>query len=181
MQTIHDERVDLRTWVGVLGTMLGAFMATLDIQVTNASLRDITGGIAATQDEGSWASTSYLIGEIIAIPLTAWLARVFSVRWYLLVNVALFLLFSCLCGLARSLGEMILFRACQGFTGGVMIPMALTVALSTLPKSKQPLGLAMFGITATLGPAIGIYYCAALRFSDISVATEGRWRRFCRF
>ena len=80
MQTIHDERVDLRTWVGVLGTMLGAFMATLDIQVTNASLRDITGGIAATQDEGSWVSTSYLIGEIITIPLTAWLARVFSVR-----------------------------------------------------------------------------------------------------
>jgi len=155
MQTIHDERVDLLTWVGVLGTMLGAFMATLDIQVTNASLRDITGGIAATQDEGSWVSTSYLIGEIITIPLTAWLGRVFSVRWYLLVNVALFLLFSCLCGLARSLGEMILFRACQGFTGGVMIPMALTVALSTLPKSKQPLGLAMFGITATLGPAIG--------------------------
>jgi MFS transporter, DHA2 family, multidrug resistance protein len=155
MQTIHDERVDLLTWVGVLGTMLGAFMATLDIQVTNASLRDITGGIAATQDEGSWVSTSYLIGEIITIPLTVWLARVFSVRWYLLVNVALFLLFSCLCGLARSLGEMILFRACQGFTGGVMIPMALTVALSTLPKSKQPLGLAMFGITATLGPAIG--------------------------
>jgi MFS transporter, DHA2 family, multidrug resistance protein len=81
MQTIHDERVDLRTWVGVLGTMLGAFMATLDIQVTNASLQDITGGIAATQDEGSWVSTSYLIGEIITIPLTAWLARVFSVRW----------------------------------------------------------------------------------------------------
>src|ERR1700724_3800353 len=155
MQTIHDERVDLRTWVGVLGTMLGAFMAVLYIQVTNASLRDITGGIAATQDEGSWVSTSYLIGEIITIPLTAWLARVFSVRWYLLVNVALFLLFSCLCGLARSLGEMILFRSFQGFTGGVMIPMALTVALSTLPKSKQPLGLAMFGVTATLGPALG--------------------------
>ena len=155
MQTIHDERVDLRTWVGVLGTMLGAFMATLDIQVTNASLRDITGGIAATQDEGSWVSTSYLIGEIITIPLTAWLARVFSVRWYLLVNVALFLLFSCLCGEARSLGAMIFLRACQGFTGGVMIPMALTVALSTLPKSRQPVGLALFGITATLGPAIG--------------------------
>src|SRR6201987_2004531 len=155
MTDMEEKPVDFRTWVGVMGTMLGAFMAVLDIQITNSSLQDITGGIAATQDEGSWVSTSYLIGEIITIPLTAWLARVFSVRWYLLVNVALFLLFSCLCGLARSLGEMILFRACQGFTGGVMIPMALTVALSTLPKSKQPLGLAMFGITATLGPAIG--------------------------
>ena len=155
MNKSDDERVDLRTWIGVLGTMLGAFMATLDIQVTNASLRDITGGIAATQDEGSWVSTSYLIGEIITIPLTAWLARVFSVRRYLFVNVILFLIFSCLCGEARSLGAMILFRAFQGFTGGVMIPMALTVTLSTLPKSKQPVGLAMFGITATLGPAIG--------------------------
>jgi MFS family permease len=96
---------------GVLGTMLGAFMAVLDIQITNASLRDITGGIAATQDEGSWVSTSYLIGEIITIPLTAWLVRVFSARWYLFANVTLFLLFSCLCGLARSLGAIIVFRA----------------------------------------------------------------------
>jgi DHA2 family multidrug resistance protein len=155
MPDVDEQRVDLRTWVGVSGTMLGAFMAVLDIQITNASLRDITGGIAATQDEGSWVSTSYLIGEIITIPLTAWLSRVFSPRWYLFVNVALFLIFSCLCGLARSLGAMIVFRASQGFTGGVMIPMALTTALSTLPKSKQPLGLALFGITATLGPAIG--------------------------
>ena len=155
MINTDEKPVDFRTWIGVMGTMLGAFMAVLDIQITNSSLRDITGGIAATQDEGSWISTSYLIGEIITIPLTAWLARVFSVRWYLMVNVALFLVFSCLCGVARNLGEMIVFRACQGFTGGVMIPMALTVALSTLPKSKQPLGLALFGITATFGPAIG--------------------------
>ena len=155
MTTSDEKTVDLRTWIGVLGTMLGAFMAVLDIQITNASLRDITGGIAATQDEGSWISTSYLIGEIITIPLTAWLAKVFSVRWYLLVNVGLFLIFSCLCGLAQSLDQMILFRASQGFTGGVMIPMALTFALSTLPKSKQSLGLVMFGTTATLGPAIG--------------------------
>src|SRR6516164_1617553 len=155
MINTDEKPVDFRTWIGVMGTMLGAFMAVLDIQITNSSLRDITGGISATQDEGSWISTSYLIGEIVTIPLTAWLARVFSARWYLIVNVALFLIFSCLCGLARSLGEMIAFRACQGFTGGVMIPMALTIALSTLPKSRQPLGLALFGITATLGPAIG--------------------------
>src|SRR6267154_5466445 len=94
----------------------------------------------ATEDEGSWIPTSYLIGEIITIPLTAWFSRVFSVRWYLLVNVAFFLIFSCLCGTARTLVEMIIYRAAQGFTGGVMIPMALTVALSTLPKSQQPVG-----------------------------------------
>src|ERR1700682_1910811 len=150
-----DETVSLRTWIAVLGTILGAFMALLDIQITNASLREITGGISSTSVEASWVSTSYLIGEIITIPLTAWLSRVFSVRRYLAVNVALFLIFSCLCGAARSLGEMIVYRALQGFTGGVMIPLALTTGLTTLPKSKHPLGLGLFGVTLTLAPAIG--------------------------
>ena len=73
-----DEKVTLRTWIAVMGSMLGAFMAVLDIQITNASLREITGGISSTSVEASWVSTSYLIGEIITIPLTAWLSRVFG-------------------------------------------------------------------------------------------------------
>ncbi len=150
-----DEKMDTRKWVAVIGTMLGAFMAVLDIQITNSSLRDISGGIAATPDEGSWISTAYLIGEIITIPLTAWLSKVFTVRWYLLVNVVLFLIFSALCGISTSLGEMIIFRAGQGFTGGVMIPMSLTVIISTMPKNLLSVGQAMFGMTATLAPAIG--------------------------
>jgi DHA2 family multidrug resistance protein len=100
MAASSEEQVSLRTWIGVLGTILGAFMAVLDIQITNASLREITGGIASTAVEASWVSTSYLIGEIITIPLTAWLGRVFGVRLYLLVNVSLFLVFSGLCGTA---------------------------------------------------------------------------------
>ncbi|MGI8890445.1 MAG: DHA2 family efflux MFS transporter permease subunit [Chthoniobacterales bacterium] len=150
-----DDKVSFRQWIGVLGTILGAFMAVLDIQITNSSLRDITGGIGATIDEGSWISTSYLIGEIVTIPLTAWLSRIFGVRWYLLGNVLLFLAFSMLCGISQSLTAMIVFRAAQGFTGGVMIPMSFTVLLQNLPKSKQPIGFALFGITATLAPAIG--------------------------
>lgn len=141
--------------MAIFGTVLGAFMAVLDIQITNSSLRDIAGGISATPDEGSWISTAYLIGEIITIPLTAWLAKVFTTRLYLLANIVLFLLFSALCGLSRSLGEIIIFRAGQGFTGGVFIPMALTVTLSTMPTNLKPLGQALFGMTATLAPAIG--------------------------
>ncbi len=151
-----DERqMNFRKWVGVIGTMVGAFMAVLDIQITNSSLRDIAGGISATPDESSWISTAYLVGEIITIPLTAWLSQVFSVRYYLLVNVVLFLGFSALCGISTSLGEMIIFRAGQGFTGGILIPMSLTVVITTMPKRLLPLGQAMFGMTATLAPAIG--------------------------
>jgi DHA2 family multidrug resistance protein len=151
----ENREMDLRSWIAVFGTMLGAFMAVLDIQITNSSLRDIAGGIAATPDEGSWISTAYLVGEIVTIPLTAWFSEVFTVRYYLLANIVLFLIFSALCGISTSLGEMIIFRAGQGFTGGVFIPMALTVIVRRMPKNLLPVGQAMFGMTATLAPAIG--------------------------
>lgn len=157
MAAIPEEQVSLRTWIGVLGTILGGFMAILDIQITNASLREITGGIAATSVEASWVSTSYLIGEIITVPLTAWLSRVFGVRLYLLVNVSLFLVFSGLCGTASELTQMIVYRALQGFTGGVMIPLSFTAINTRLPPSKRPLGLVLFGISSTMAPAVGPY------------------------
>ncbi len=144
-----------KDWIGVLSTLLGAFMAVLDIQITNASLNDITGALGATIDEGSWISTGYLVAEIVVIPLTGWLSQVFSVRRYMLVNAILFLLFSVACAWATNLPMMILFRAGQGFTGGVLIPMAFTVILTTLPPTKQPIGLALFAITATFAPSIG--------------------------
>ncbi len=102
-------------------------MAILDIQITNASLNEIAGSLSATLDEASWISTSYLVAEIIVIPLTGWLSQVFSIRRYLLVNAALFLVFSVLCAFATSLPQMILYRAMQGFTGGVLIPISFTV------------------------------------------------------
>ena len=151
----ENRPMDARSWVAVFGTMLGAFMAVLDIQITNSSLRDISGGIAATPDEGSWISTAYLVGEIVTIPLTAWFSEVFTIRYYLLANIVLFLIFSALCGISTSLGEMIIFRAGQGFTGGVFIPMALTVMVRRMPRNLLPAGQAMFGMTATLAPAIG--------------------------
>jgi DHA2 family multidrug resistance protein len=132
-------------------------MAVLDIQITNSSLADISGGIGATTTQGSWISTAYLIGEIVTIPLTAYLSRVFTLRYYLLVNVVLFLAFSGLCGISTNLGEMICFRVGQGFTGGVFIPTALTVVFTMMPKNLQSVGNTVFGLTATLAPAIGPY------------------------
>jgi DHA2 family multidrug resistance protein len=150
-----SEKVSRRDWIAVMGGMLGAFMAVLDIQITNSSLRDIQGGLAASLDEGTWISTSYLVAEIIVIPLTGWLSGVFGLRRYLIANSALFVVFSVIAGLSASLPMMILARAAQGFTGGVLIPTAFTVALLKLPPSKRNIGLALFGFTATFAPAIG--------------------------
>ncbi|NKK60764.1 DHA2 family efflux MFS transporter permease subunit [Rhizobium leguminosarum bv. viciae] len=145
----------LRMWAAVVGSTLGAFMAVLNIQIVNASLADIQGAIGAGTDDGGWISTSYLIAEIVVIPLSAWLARVFSVRNYLLVNAVLFLIFSVACAFAANLQQMIILRAIQGFSGGVLIPMAFTIIITLLPKAKQPIGLALFALSATFAPAIG--------------------------
>lgn len=149
-----SEHVPARHWVALVGAMLGAFMAVLDIQITNASLNDILGSLGATLDEGSWVSTSYLVAEIIVIPLTGWLSDVFSARRYLLANTALFLLFSVACAWSWNLDSLILFRALQGFTGGVLIPTAFNLVLKLLPAQRGA-GFALFGMTATFAPAIG--------------------------
>lgn len=144
-----------RMWCAVVGSTLGAFMAVLNIQIVNASLADIQGAIGAGKDDGGWISTSYLIAEIVVIPLSAWLAKVFSLRKYLLVNAILFLAFSVACAFATNLSQMIVLRAIQGFSGGVLIPMAFTIIITFLPKQKQPIGLALFALSATFAPAIG--------------------------
>ncbi len=147
--------VSAKTWLAVIGATLGAFMAVLNIQIVNASLADIQGGIGAGIDDGGWISTSYLIAEIVVIPLSGWLAQVFSIRIYLLTNAFLFLVFSAACALAQNLPQMIALRAVQGFSGGVLIPLAFTLIITLLPKAKQAIGLAMFAISATFAPAIG--------------------------
>ncbi|HEU0146403.1 MAG TPA: DHA2 family efflux MFS transporter permease subunit [Bradyrhizobium sp.] len=135
--------------------MIGSFMAILNIQITNASLLNIEGGIGTGADNGSWISTSYLIGEIVVIPLTDYLSRVFSFRIYMLVSAALFAMFSVACAFTHDLPSMIAMRGLQGFAGGVLIPMAFTLVLTKLPKSQQPTGLAIFALSVTFAPAIG--------------------------
>jgi MFS transporter, DHA2 family, multidrug resistance protein len=152
---VHEDAVSLKTWIAVGGALIGAFMAVLNIQVTNSSLPDIEGGIGTGGVNGAWISTAYLVGEIIVIPMTDFLSRVFSLRPYLIANTALFLVFSVLCGQAHSLPEMIVLRGLQGFFGGVLIPLAFTIIVAMLPPSKRTMGFAGFSITATFAPAIG--------------------------
>ena len=149
------DRASPTVWVAVFAAMIGAFMAILNIQITNASLLNIEGGIGTGVDNGSWISTSYLIGEIIVIPLTDYLSRVFSFRKVILSFATLFAAFSVACAFTHDLPSMIAMRGLQGFFGGVLIPMAFTLVFTKLPKAQQPIGLAMFALAVTFAPAIG--------------------------
>lgn len=149
------QKADLTAWLAVVAGSLGALLATLDISIVNSSLPTIQGEIGATAAEGTWIATAYLVAEIVVIPLSAWLERLLGLRTLLLVAASAFTLFSVMCGLSTNLTMMIIGRAGQGFTGGVLIPTAFTIIATRLPPAQQPIGTALFGVTAIMGPVIG--------------------------
>src|SRR5215468_8925931 len=151
----NPDRASATVWVALFAAMIGAFMAILNIQITNASLLNIEGGIGTGVDNGSWISTSYLIGEIVVIPLTDYLSRVFSFRKIMLAHATLFAIFSVACAFTHDLPSLIAMRGLQGYFGGVLIPIAITLVFTKLPKAQQPIGLAMFSLAVTFAPAIG--------------------------
>jgi len=135
--------------------MIGSLMALVDVSIVNASLPVIQGEIGATPSEGTWVGTAYLIAEIVAIPLVAWMQRLLGMRRLLLVATTFFTCFSVICGFAVDLGTIILGRVGQGLAGGVLIPTSLTIVATRLPPAQQALGLAVAAMAALLGPIAG--------------------------
>ena len=134
---------------------VGMFIALLDIQIVSASLRDIGGGLSAGADETVWVQTSYLIAEIIVIPMSGWLSRVMSTRWLFAASALGFTIASMLCGLAWNIQSMIAFRALQGFLGGSMIPLVFSTAFLFYQGKQRVIAAATIGAIASLAPTLG--------------------------
>jgi len=145
----------LGQWIGFFSMAVGVFMAVLDIQIVASSLQKIQAGLSATKDEIAWVQTSYLIAEVIVIPLSGWLGRVFSTRYLYVISAGGFTLASLLCALAWNLPSMIVFRCLQGFLGGAMIPMTFTVIFILFPPRLQPTMSIVLGLIVTMAPTIG--------------------------
>jgi len=134
---------------------VGMFIALLDIQIVSASLRDIGGGLSAGADDTAWIQTSYLIAEIVVIPLSGWLSQVFSTRWLFAASAAGFTAASLLCGIAWDIHSMIAFRALQGLLGGSMIPLVFTSAFVFFDGKQRVIAAATIGALASLAPTLG--------------------------
>src|SRR6202012_207999 len=134
---------------------VGFFIALLDIQIVSASLADIGGGLSAGPDEIAWVQTSYLIAEIIVIPLSAWLSRVISTHWLFSFSAIGFTITSLLCGWAWDIKSMIIFRALQGFLGGSMIPTVYTSAFYYFQNHQRVVPAAVIGGLASMAPTLG--------------------------
>jgi DHA2 family multidrug resistance protein len=153
--TRPPDGASFKTWMAVCGAALGAFLAILNIQIVGSSLADIQGAIGAGADEGGWITTSYLVAEIIVIPMSGWLTRIFSMRTYLIGSAIAFITFTVACAFTHTLGQMIVMRAVQGFAGGALIPLAFSIIMTSLPRHQQPIGMAVYSLAAVLAPSIG--------------------------
>jgi MFS transporter, DHA2 family, multidrug resistance protein len=152
---VRTDHIDPRRMVAFMAMCFGMFMSLLDTQVVSASLSEIQAGLAASGDEIPWVQTSYLIAEVVAIPLSGFLSRALGTRTLFAVSAAGFTLASFMCGLASSIDDMILWRAVQGFIGGGMIPTVFAAAYTVFPPSRQSVVTPVIGLIATLAPTVG--------------------------
>src|SRR5579859_5620473 len=145
----------LKSIVPFVVMCFGMFAALLDIQIVASSLQEIGGGLSAAQDQIGWVQTAYLIAEIVVIPLSGWLTRVFSTRWLFAASAAGFTLASLLCGLAWNIESMIVFRAIQGLLGASMIPTMFTSSFHFFQGPRRVYSAAVVGTIASVAPTLG--------------------------
>lgn len=148
-------RMTPRAIIGFLAMAFGMFMAILDIQIVSASLSQIQAGLSASAEEISWVQSSYLIAEVVMIPLSGFLSRLLSTRILFVVSAASFTAMSLLCALSTSIEQMMVFRALQGFTGGAMIPTVMAASYLMFGQQRAA-GVSVFvGLIATMAPTVG--------------------------
>lgn len=142
-------------WMVAAAVMLSTFMEVLDTSVANVSLPHIAGSLSSTTDEATWVLTSYLIANAIVLPTTGWLGRTFGRKRFLLTCILIFTLASCACGLAPSLGFLIVARILQGLGGGALQPMSQAILLETFPREKHGQAMGVFALGVVVAPIIG--------------------------
>lgn len=145
----------INPWFVALAVVIPTFMEVLDTTIANVALRYIAGGLSAAVTDSEWVITSYLAANAIILPISGWLAAHLGRRNYFLLSIAVFTLSSLLCGLATSLGQLILFRVMQGLAGGGLQPSSQAILLDSFPTEKQGAAQTVFGVAALLAPVIG--------------------------
>jgi MFS transporter, DHA2 family, multidrug resistance protein len=142
-------------WLVAVVVVVPTFMEVLDTTVALVALRYIAGGLSATADDGEWVITSYLAANAIILPITGWLSAHLGRRNYFLASIAIFTVSSLLCGLAGSLGQLILFRVIQGLAGGGLQPSSQGILLDAFPREKQGVAMTLFGFAVLIAPIVG--------------------------
>jgi MFS transporter, DHA2 family, multidrug resistance protein len=142
-------------WIIGIVVSLAAFMEVLDSSIANVALPHIAGSLGASNDESTWVLTSYLVSNAIVLPISGFLVGLFGRKRFFMMCIVFFTASSFLCGIAPSLGLLLLFRVMQGAFGGGLQPMAQAILADTFPPEKRGLAFALYGVTAVCGPVLG--------------------------
>src|SRR6202166_4362111 len=142
-------------WIVAIAVMFSTFIEVLDTPVVNVSLPHIAGNLSATIDEATWALTSYLVANAIILPMTGWLASRLGRKRLLMFSVVGFTIASFLCGLAPTLGSLIVFRIIQGATGGALQPLSQAVLLEAFPPHERGKAMGFWGLGIVVAPILG--------------------------
>jgi MFS transporter, DHA2 family, multidrug resistance protein len=142
-------------WLIAVAVAMAAFMEVLDTSIANVALPYMAGSLGSSNDESTWVLTSYLVSNAVVLPISGWLAGLFGRRRFFMFCIFLFTVSSLLCGIAPSLGLLIVFRILQGVGGGGLQPMAQAILADVFPPEKRGLAFALYGITAIMAPTIG--------------------------
>jgi DHA2 family multidrug resistance protein len=148
-------RLAINPWIIALAVVIPTFMEVLDTTIANVALRYIAGGLSAAVTDSEWVLTSYLAANAVILPISGWISLRLGRRNYFLLSIAIFTLASALCGMATTLGQIILFRVIQGLAGGGLQPSSQGVLLDAFPSEKQGSAQTLFGIAALLAPVVG--------------------------
>ena len=148
-------RRTINPWIIALAVVIPTFMEVLDTTIANVALRYIAGGLSAAVTDSEWVLTSYLAANAIVLPISGYLGSKLGRRRYFLLSIAIFTIASGLCGVATSLGQLILFRVLQGLAGGGLQPSSQGILLDTFPPEKQAAAQTVFGLAALVAPILG--------------------------
>jgi DHA2 family multidrug resistance protein len=146
---------DHNPWLVAVIVSMATFMEVLDTSIANVSLQHIAGSMAASQDESTWVLTSYLVSNAVILPISGWLSRVIGRKRFYMICVAIFGCSSLLCGLAPTLGWLILFRVLQGLGGGGLAPSEQSILADSFPENQRGQAFALYGIAVVVAPTLG--------------------------
>jgi DHA2 family multidrug resistance protein len=171
-----------RKWTIALAVMLGTILEVLDSSIVNVSLPHMQGSFSASVDEIAWVVTSYLVAAGIMIPMTGWIAARFGRKRYFIASVITFIIASALCGIARTLDQIVIFRVLQGAAGAAMMPLSQAILMETFPPHEQAMSMAIWGmgmmVAPIMGPTIGGWITSTLSwrwnfYINIPIGTLG--------
>ena len=149
------DRLDLRTLIVVLSALSAVLLELIDSSIVNVALPTLMGSLSATLDEIDWVVTGYIVSNVIVIPMTGWMSERFGRKRYFVSSILLFTAASAMCGLSRSVDQLVFWRIVQGLGGGALVSTSQSILIESFPPRRQGVGQAIFGIGAMLGPSIG--------------------------